>query len=97
MPAGLSGAMSLMIATQPPKTDELDEVGALVKPEELEELEEKPEELEKLEDEEGEDVIEDWNGTTLELLSLTSNVAQIASTSSVPARKTARPFVHVNR
>ena len=42
-------------------------------------------------------VTDDWNGTTLELLSLTSNVTQLAKTSNAPASNTARPFVHVNR
>ena len=85
-----------------PKIDELDDEGALVKPDELdeepEELDEKPEELEeKLDDEEGDPMILDWNGTTLELLSLTSNVTQLANTSNAPASSTARPFVHVKR
>ena len=46
----------------------------------------------------GDDVeISLWKGTTPELLSPTSNAAQLANTSSAPARKMARPLVHVRR
>ena len=43
------------------------------------------------------DEISLWNGTTFELLSPTSNVAQLANTSSAPARKIARPLVQLSR
>ena len=51
-----------------------------------------PKVVESLDDE-----ISPWNGTTPESASPTSNVTQLANTSSAPARKMARPFVHVSR
>ncbi len=43
------------------------------------------------------DVISLWNGTRPESLSPTSNAAQLANTSSAPARKMARPLVQVSK